>query len=87
MTTQTRRTVSERIMAIRIAAGGSADVCCTCGHRAEAPYRRIIGGRIHEGCVDAIHTGRLVSISGSNDWQNRKEAEKIRRATLDSLSK
>lgn len=81
-----RRSVSQRIMKIRLAAGGSADVCCTCGRGAGAPYRRHdASGHVIEGCVDAIHTGMLVTTTESNRWQNRPEADQIRRATLNSL--
>lgn len=59
-----RRTVSEQIMAIRLAAGGSSEVCPVCGQRAEAPYRRHDErGNVTEGCADACHTGRLVTAS------------------------
>ncbi len=81
-----RRSTSDLIMEIRLAAGGSSEVCCTCGRPASDPYRAHgPDGKITEGCVDAIHTGRLVAISSSNAWHCRKESEEIRKGTLASL--
>jgi hypothetical protein len=90
MTTQTaefRRLpdVSSKILDIRLAAGGSSEVCPTCGRNASNPYRRCVEDKIIEGCVDAVHTGRLTPISGSNSWHMRNEAIAIRRADYDGL--
>jgi len=80
------RDPSQKIMKIRLAAGGSATTCPTCTRPAENPYRRWdASGRIIEGCVDAIHTGKLVPISSSNGWHMRKKAIAIRRSELDAL--
>lgn len=53
-------------------------ICNTCGKPDYAPYRQWEGDRIRFGCVDACHTGRLVSPSQSNSWHCRPEAKKIR---------
>jgi hypothetical protein len=50
--------------------------CTTCCRPAAAPYRRIVEGRIVEGCVDAIHTGHL--IGASRDWHETLGAYQIR---------
>jgi len=50
--------------------------CTTCCRTAAAPYRRVVDGRIVEGCVDAIHTGHL--IGGSRDWHETLAAYQIR---------
>lgn len=82
----TRRSVSEKILAIRAAAhaalGSTMPTSCpTCGRAPGLPYRRYdAAGRVLEGCVDAAHTGHLVGESAR--WQGRKAAEDIRRATL-----
>lgn len=77
--------VSDEIMKIRLANGGSDQTCPTCGRSAFAPYRRIVDGRIVEGCVDAIHSDHVTPISNSGHWHNRKEAKEIRRAELTHL--
>ena len=42
--------------------------CTICGHPENLPYRRIVGGKIVEGCVASIHDVHLISPSGSKDW-------------------
>lgn len=67
-----------KILNLRILNGGSVDRCPTCGHSPENPYRRVINGKIIEGCVDATHTGRLPVPSASSDWHMRPEAIEVR---------
>lgn len=55
-----------------------APTCTTCNRPANAPARRIVDGRIVEGCVDAAHTGHLIVPSDSAEWHNRPEAKAIR---------
>jgi hypothetical protein len=72
---------SAKILAIRAAAGNPCTVCPTCGRGQAAPHRRILEGRIYEGCVDACHTGHL--IGGSLEWH--QQGASIRRAALAGL--
>lgn len=86
-----RDTTSEKILSIRtkaLAALGAApsDRCPTCGRLAGAPFRSYDDrGRVVHGCVDAFHTGHLVTPSESVRWHGRPEAKEIRRAELTSL--
>lgn len=57
------------------------DRCTTCGRPAAAPYRRIVDGRIVEGCVDAHHqTGYLQGASLA--WHMQPSAHVTRKAVL-----
>lgn len=79
--------VSDKINKIRRSAGWDGSTCPTCTRSCSNPYRRHDAhGKVIEGCVDACHTGRLVSPSESNRWQNSKAAESIRRRELESLT-
>lgn len=78
--------VSAKIVAIRTANGGAADRCPTCAKPAANPYRRQdADGRIIEGCIDATHTGHLVSPSSTQAWHTRPWAIARRREELASL--
>ncbi len=56
--------------------------CNTCTRPDFAPFREYDErGHALYGCVDACHTGKLVSPSESNRWHLRKEATKIRAIT------
>lgn len=80
--------VSTKIMNIRVANGGSADVCPICTRHASSPYRRYDGtSGITEGCIDACHTRHLVLPSNTGSWHIRKEAVTLRRDTLSALSR
>jgi hypothetical protein len=85
-------TVSEKINAVRasaLAALGAAphNHCPTCTRSAGAPFRTYDArGKVVRGCVDAFHTGHLVTPSESARWHHRPEAEAIRRADLASLA-
>ncbi len=69
---------------IRSAAGNPGHVCPTCGKPAHAPYRRVLNGKISEGCVDPFHTGRL---SGADlAWHMRPCAVQLRISILRSLA-
>ena len=55
------------------------ETCNTCGRSKSSPFRVYDShGKCIEGCVDAIHTGHLVSPSESSFWHNRPEAKRIR---------
>jgi hypothetical protein len=92
-----KTSTDSKIVAIRVANGGSADRCCTCGHAAANcctcghaaanPYRRIAEGKIVEGCIDATHTGHLQPTSSTLAWHDRKQAVAMRRAELARLSR
>lgn len=77
--------VSAMIVAIRESAGNPGITCPICVRIASAPYRRRnAAGRIVEGCVDAFHTGRLVTQADSA-WHDRPDAREMRVTTLKSL--
>jgi len=79
-------TTSAKILAIRAKAGNPNTICPTCGRKPENPFRRTdLRGKTIYGCIDAIHTGRLVCPSESNRWHLRPEAKQLRRETLKSL--
>lgn len=62
--------------------------CPTCTRRACDPFRRYDKtGRVLYGCVDAFHTGHLVTPSESARWHNRPQAKKIRAGLLAFLTK
>jgi len=78
--------VSQKILAIRAKAGNPNTVCPVCGQKPSAPFRAYSNeGKIINGCVDAIHTGHLVDISGSNHWHTRAAAVDIRRMELSAI--
>jgi len=53
--------------------------CNTCCNPVDQPYRVYDErGKVLQGCVDACHTGELVTPSESSFWHNRPEAKKIR---------
>lgn len=72
---------SRKVVAKRIANGGDPERCPTCGQHPDRPHRRIVNGKIVEGCVDHSHAGRLVTPSASADWHNRPDARTIRAQT------
>lgn len=76
---------SANIMIIRRGAGGGHTHCPTCGQTRAAPYRRLVDGKIVEGCIDASHTGHLVPISASSEWHDRPVARMMRAGTLADL--
>lgn len=82
---------ARKINAIRAAARGVSlealadEPCPTCCRPAAAPYRRIVDGRIVEGCCDAHHS--LGSLYGESlAWHARRESREIRRVALRSLA-
>lgn len=55
--------------------------CPSCSKSASSPWRVYSeNGKVLQGCVDAFHTGHIVTPSESNYWHNRPEAKKIRAA-------
>lgn len=53
--------------------------CNICGRSADNPTRVYDArGKVIQGCVDAFHTGHLVTPSESAHWHNRPAAKKIR---------
>lgn len=83
--------VSEQIMKIRNQAlqelGAKAHTKCpTCGRQASSPFRNHhANGKVMLGCVDAFHTGHLVTPSESSRWHNSPQAKDIRRNELATL--
>ncbi len=73
--------VSAKINAIRLAAGNPGTHCPTCARTQHNPYRRIVGGKITEGCVDAFHHG-FTCAGGSTHHHMSPGAHTIRRAEL-----
>ena len=70
-----------KIVANRVRHGGSATHCPTCTRPAFHPYRRIVDGKIVEGCVDACHSAHVspASHSGASyEWHWRPEAIALR---------
>ena len=56
-------------------------VCLTCGKPDYNPYRVYDDrGKVRHGCVDACHTGRLVTPSESSRWHHSAQAKRIRAA-------
>ena len=55
-------------------------VCPTCFRAPAAPFRVWdASGKILSGCVDACHTGHLVTPSASASWHARPAARQIRK--------
>lgn len=79
--------INEIREATRAALGlGPLKTCPVCCQRADAPFRRHDqSGRIIHGCVDAFHTGHLVTLSSSSAWHNSTGAQEIRRQELARL--
>jgi len=75
---------SRKILALRLAAGNDCETCPTCARPANAPYRRIVDGRIVEGCIDAAHTVACL-VGGTREWHYRKAAVAHRRTVAASL--
>lgn len=60
--------------------------CNTCCRPDSDPFRVFDErGKVINGCVDAVHTGRLVAPSESSRWHNRPEAKQIRKSLRDRL--
>lgn len=76
-------TRSQRINAIRAAAGNTMAQCPTCGRAKGAPYRAQVAGKLAYGCVDAFHAGALYG--ASLEWHMREEAQALRLATYHTL--
>jgi hypothetical protein len=74
---------SESILSIRAKAGNTNEVCPTCGKSPCNPFRVYVGNKIVHGCIDAIHTGRLVVPSESARWH--AHGEPLRRKELAHL--
>ena len=56
-------------------------ICAICERADYAPFRVYDAhGGVINGCVDAVHTGRLVTPSESARWHNRPAAKLIRKA-------
>jgi hypothetical protein len=77
--------VSATINAIRRDAGNPMEECPSCCRAATAPYRRIVRGKIVEGCIDAFHHGHLPATTNTAAWHNRQIARKLRAETLATL--
>jgi len=71
---------SAEILRIRAEHGGHSVTCPICVKPADAPYRRLVGGVIVEGCVDAMHTGRISGESAA--WHVRPSARAMRKDRL-----
>lgn len=57
------------------------ETCNICCRPSASPFRAYNDdSTIRLGCVDALHNDRLVPISASSSWHNRKEAKAIRKA-------
>lgn len=85
---RTPKDTSARILEIRAKAGNPNTTCPTCGHKPAAPYRQYDKwGKVTAGCIDAAHTGHLVTPSECQRWHNRPEAIKLRRAELTMLKR
>ena len=79
--------ISAALVQLRIANGGSAEICPTCCCPRDTPYRSRSGGgsRIVEGCIDASHTADLSERAPSDDdrlWHEREEAQALRAKEL-----
>lgn len=59
--------------------------CVICGCEPQRPYRRIVGGRITEGCVGEAHSGVTLGPTDSV-WHNRPHARAIRAETRKRLA-
>lgn len=57
--------------------------CTTCARSAGDPYRRRVGGKIVEGCIDDAHTGHLYG--ESLRWHMRPEAKSYRASAKSRL--
>lgn len=77
--------VSAKLEKLRLSHGGDPDRCPTCGKNPATPYRRIVGGKITEGCIDASHTGRLPPTSSTATWHDRPVAARFRKTALQRL--
>lgn len=77
--------VCERINQIRRDAGNPMEKCPICGHGVWDVYRRVVGGKIVEGCVDAFHLPAAQTPSNYTSWFNRKCAQQLRRNELKSM--
>lgn len=76
-------TTSAKTLAIRAKAGNPNTTCCVCGRAPGNPFRVFDArGKVTSGCIDATHTGQLVSPSESNYWHLRPEAKQVRRNAL-----
>jgi hypothetical protein len=74
---------SNKINAIRKAAGNPMTQCPICTRSAEAPYRHHENGTVKAGCVDAFHTGHLYGTS--LEWHLRPSAQEWRAQELKHL--
>jgi hypothetical protein len=64
------------------------ETCNICCRRPESPWRTYDErGKVINGCVDACHSGRLVTPSESASWHARKEAKAIRKAMAQGVSR
>jgi hypothetical protein len=70
---------SARIVAIRDSAGNPGTHCPCCTQPVAAPYRRVLEGRVAEGCVDAAHA------EYADAWHDRPQARDIRARELAHL--
>lgn len=57
--------------------------CNTCTRPLASPFRRSVGGKIVEGCVDDSHTGHIYG--ESLRWHMRPAAKEIRKASKERL--
>jgi hypothetical protein len=61
--------------------------CSSCCRAPSAPYRRIVGGVIVEGCIDMAHDATMKAAGPSNTatWHNRPSAKAWRKAQVAHL--
>lgn len=84
-----KQSVSEQIVAIRVAAGGDADRCPTCCRAAAAPFRRMSpAGDVLHGCIDAVHEPHMTAErrTAAGAWHFRPAAIEMRRRELDAAN-
>lgn len=77
--------ICDRTNNIRRNAGNPMKKCPVCGGGVWNAYRRIVGGKISEGCVDAFHVVEAQTLSNYANWFNSKGAKSIRKSVLDRL--
>lgn len=66
--------------------GNPSGRCPTCGKAPVFPYIRYdAGGRIFEGCVDAIHASQLAISGPYREWFYSPSARKVRANTANHL--
>lgn len=54
------------------------NTCAICGKLPHQPIRRLVDGKIVEGCISAFHSGHLAPGSADEAWHNRESAKAFR---------